>query len=125
MKYIKNLQPIWFLRVGLGMMYLYSGFSLFSHPERWLGFLPQWFLDILSLVMTTENYLRTQGVAEMMVGFVFLAWFLKNGSVLLGATIFSILEMFFIVIFVGVDLITFRDIGLLGAAVSLLALMRR
>lgn len=120
MDFWKNIKPILPLRIGLGLMYIYSGFSLLSHPERWLGFLPQWFLSLLNLAMTTENYLRIQGAVEMAVGFIFFLWFIKNMNILRGAVIFSVLEMIFILVFVGIDLVTFRDIGLFGAAMSLL-----
>ena len=72
--------------------------------------------------MPVELYLRLQGIAEITVGLFFLAWFFNHWGILLG-TLYAIAEFSFILIFKGVDLITFRDIGLLGAACALLILM--
>lgn len=69
-----------------------------------------------------EMYLRLQGIGEFIIGVLFLAWFLgKLGPRI--AAILSVLEIASILLFVGIDLITFRDIGLLGAALALLTLL--
>ena len=121
MDFIKKLNPKLFLRLGFGIMYLYSGFDLFYNPQHWYGFVPHWFSKIVTQVIPIETYLRAQGVGELMLGLLFLApvfgpWGLRAASAL-AAT-----EMFLIDIFSGIDPITFRDIGLLGSAIALLIL---
>lgn len=107
------------MRLGLGLMYLYSGYDLFYHPTAWLWAVPKWYAQIVTPVSSLELYLRFQGVAEFAIGLLFLAWFSGAWGVR-AASAFAALEMAAILIFVGVDPITFRDIGLLGAALALL-----
>lgn len=119
MSFIKKLSPEWALRLGLGLMYLYSGYDLFYNPQHWYGFAPKWFSQAVTQVASVEAYLQFQGVAEMIIGVLFLAWFLGARGVRLASAL-AVLEMALILLFVGIDPITFRDIGLLGAATALL-----
>lgn len=121
MNLIQKLDPVWALRLGLGLMFLYSGSSLFYTPEQWYGFAPQWFSDAISNVISIDVYLRIQGIGEFLIGLLMLAWFSGTIGVRV-ASVLATLEMAGILFFTGVDLITFRDIGLLGAVVALLIL---
>ncbi len=112
------------MRLGLGLMYLYSGYGLFSDPASWLGFLPTWLADTVGAVISLEMYLRIQGVAEFIVGLLFLAWFGGLWGIRL-ASLYASLSLLFIIVFVGIDLITFRDIGLLGGALALAIMVWR
>ncbi|MFN7088705.1 MAG: hypothetical protein ACK4NX_02745 [Candidatus Paceibacteria bacterium] len=126
---VNKISMEWPLRLGLGLMYLYAGFQLFNQPVLWRSFLPVWYAGIIERVISVETYLRMQGIAEIFIGLLFLvplelvltgwAWFSGKWGVFAG-TLYAIIEFLFILIFTGVDLITFRDIGLLGAAVALL-----
>lgn len=116
--FIKKLSPAWALRFGLGLMYLYSGYDLFYNPRHWYGFVPKWFSQAITQVASVEAYLQFQGIAEMIIGVLFLAWFLDARGVRLVSAL-AVLEMALILLFVGIDPITFRDIGLLGAASAL------
>lgn len=129
MRLFAKIRPEWALRLGLGLMYLYSGFDLFYYPQHWYGFVPHWFSQAVTATVSIETYLRIQGVGEFTIGLLFLAplelvltgqaWF----SGIWGVRIASLLAAFettLILLFVGIDPITFRDIGLLGAAVALL-----
>lgn len=100
-------------------MYLYSGYDLFVKPYHWYGFVPQWFSQMVTQVTAIDNYLRIQGIGEALIGVLLLAWFLPSIAVRV-ASFIMILEMGMIFLFVGIDPITFRDIGLLGAALALL-----
>ena len=119
MHFLKKLNPEWALRIGFGLMYLYAGFNLFNQPALWRSFLPLWYTQIIASLMPVEIYFRLQGIIEIIVGLLFLAWFFGRWGVLVG-TLYSIAEFLFILLFTGVNLITFRDIGLLGAAIALL-----
>ncbi len=114
MNALKKINPEWSLRLGLGMMYLYSGYDLFAKPQHWYGFVPSWFSQAVTHIAAIDTYLRVQGMGEMAIGFVFLAWFLPRSCIRVGSLL-TILEMALIILFVGIDPITFRDIGLLGA----------
>lgn len=128
MNFLEKIRPEWPLRLGLGLMYLYSGYGLFSDPVSWIGFVPAWFADTVSAVMPVEMYLLIQGVGEFVVGLLFLAWFSgppTGGWGIRIASLYASLSLLFIIVFVGVDLITFRDVGLLGAAAALLIISWR
>lgn len=118
---LRNTKPEWVLRVGLGVMYIYSGLNLFSDPSAWRGFVPAWFLNFWGNIGPIEIFLKLQGVGELVLGLLFLAWFSGKRGVLI-ASLLASLEIFFILVFVGVDLITFRDIGVFAATLSLLIL---
>ena len=117
MSFVSRIKPEWALRIGLGLMYLYSGFDLFYNPARWRGFAPGW----ISRAIPVDIFLRTQGIGEIILGLLFLAWFSGRIGVLIASAL-SAFEMFLILIFVGVNPITFRDVGLLGAAIASLSL---
>lgn len=120
MNIFKKLNPEWSLRLGLGLMYLYSGYDLFYNPRHWYGFVPQWFSRLLGGELSVINaYLRLQGAGEFIIGLLFLAWFSGVRGVRIAAAL-AVLEMALILLFVGIDPITFRDIGLLGGAIALL-----
>ncbi|MBI3495384.1 hypothetical protein HY065_02045, partial [Candidatus Berkelbacteria bacterium] len=104
-------------------MYLYSGYDLITNPQHWYGFVPRWFSQAVAQLAPIETYLRLQGAAELALGILFLAWFLPRFGVRM-ASILAVGEMALILLFVGVDPITFRDIGLLGATAALFLLSR-
>ena len=119
---VKKIKPEWPLRLGLGLMYLYSGYDIFYHPDGWVWVIPQWFSQIVSLVIPVTAYLRFQGVAEFIMGLIFIAgWGWKRGVRI--AAILATLEMTGILLFSGINSITFRDIGLLGAVIALVIIL--
>lgn len=114
----QKMNPVWPLRLGLGLMYLYSGYDLIAYPFHWYGFVPRWFSAAVTPLLSLENYLRFQGAGEMALGFLLLAWFLPPWISRIAAAA-AAAEMAAILLFVGLDPITFRDIGLLGGALAL------
>lgn len=121
MAFFQKIPVQWPLRLGLGLTYLYSGFELFNQPLLWRSFLPVWYANFVSGILSVELYLRLQGIVEIVMGLLFLAWFAGKLGVRIAA-VYMALEMAFILVFTGIDLITFRDIGLLGAAIALFIL---
>lgn len=119
---LKKISPALPLRLGLGLMYLYSGYDLIANPFHWYGFVPRWFSGSVAPVISLEQYLRLQGAVEIALGVLLLAWFLPGRLTRIAAAA-AAAEMAGILLFVGIDPITFRDIGLLGATVALLILM--
>ena len=103
---------VWALRLGLVLTYLYSGSYLIFNPEPWLGYLPEWFKNLLPLA--PELYLQLQGGVEIILVVSFL-----SGIGIRWAALVSSLEMAGILLFYGVDLVSFRDFAVLGAAISL------
>lgn len=124
MRFIKRItQPEVFLRLGLGLTFLWSGYNHYTNPENWIGFLeqfPSWILDPIAPYATLEQLLLGQGILEMIFGLIFILWFIPHGIVKLVSFI-VVLELAFILWLIGIDSVTFRDIGLLGASLAVFA----
>ena len=128
MKFFSKISPEWSLRIGFGIMYLYSGSDLILHPTAWYWALPLWFKNLITSAVNLNTYLRFQGIIEIFFAVVLLGWFFKTAIVKIVALLSS-LEMAGILSFAFLPwnesnfLITFRDIGLLGGAVALLTIL--
>ena len=114
-----NRIPVeWPIRIGCGFVNLYAGYFLVTDPARYYKFVPSWLGNIANSVASVDVYLKVQGVGELVVAIVLLGWFLPKAWVRVAACTLAV-EMFLIVIFIGVDSVTFRNVGLLGAALSI------
>ena len=118
-----RLKPAIFIRLGLGAMFAYSGIDIILHPSAWtwaLNGLPSFLHNSINAI-GAENYLRIQGGLELAMAAAFVAWFLPRWLVRLAA-LGAAIEMAAILAFVGIDAVTFRDLGLLGAVLALLVM---
>lgn len=114
------------LRLTLGGMYVYSGLDLIRHPENWTSYvalLPDFLLDKIELI-GVERFLFIQGVGELVIAAIFILWFMPRIFVKIAALLAAI-EMASILFFIGVDSITFRDVGLLGSSLAIFILARK
>lgn len=121
MDILKKIDPAWPLRLGLGIMFLYSSYDIFMHPTAWYWAvrpLPQFLQTVINNQVGINTYLRMQALGEFTLALGLLLWFLPR-SVVRWAAGLAALEMVGILFLVGVDAVTFRDISLLGAALSL------
>ncbi len=120
MNFFSKISPEWPLRIGLAATYLYSGWSIMTAPTSWTQFVPGWFKGLVTPIMPLEVFMRIQAAGELVFAIALLLWFLKpfflKYVALLGG-----LEMAGILFFgsSGIDLITFRDLGLLGGFATL------
>ena len=115
----KNI-PEWALRIGFGFMFLYSGIDLILHPTGWYWAvrpLPWVIQNIINTQIGIDRYLQTQGSIELIFALVFFAWFLPKWIVKI-VSLLVVIEMAAILLLVGIGGDTFRDIGLLGAAIA-------
>jgi hypothetical protein len=117
---IKRQGPEWALRIGLGILYLYTGYTLMKYPTSW-----KWALNPLphSLRVAIQNfgdlkYLVTQGVVEFIFGLSLLLWFLPR-TVLRVVSFLITLQMAAILLLVGFTADTFRDLAILAGGLSL------
>ena len=111
---MNRLKPELVLRLSLAITYFYSGYSLLTNPKSWTQFVPLWFKDALaSINFPLTTFVQSQGAIEILLALIFVVWFAPRRLVRYAAFI-STLEMALILIFTGIDLVTFRDIGLLG-----------
>ena len=128
MNLLNKIQPEWALRLGIGVMYLYSGQDLIRSPRAWIWALPYWLRQMISGVISVDVYLRIQGGVEIIMALVFFAWFLKP-TLVKWIALLSTLEMAGILVLAFLPwsennfLITFRDIGLLGGSLALFLLL--
>lgn len=130
-KYLSKLTPEWALRIGLGAMYVYSGIDIIRHPTSWFWAvrpLFKWVPVSVQMAMTKpevmSKYLVIQGIGEILLAVVFLAWFVPKYLVK-WAALLSVVEFAVILLLIPIDAITFRDIGLLGAFVALWLMLMR
>ena len=128
MHYLSKVSPEWPLRIGIGVMYLYSGQDLITSPTAWHWALPYWLQQIVGQVISIDTYLRLQGGVEIIMALCLFAWFLKPAFVKYIALL-STLEMAAILILAFLPfsennfLMTFRDIGLLGGSLALTTIL--
>ena len=104
---------------GVRMRQPLRGIFPLTDPARFYTYVPGWLSRVANAVASVDVYLRLQGIGEghdrhRPVGMVFPRWCVRVASTLLTA------EMMLILLFVGVDRVLFRNLGLLGAALSLL-----
>ncbi|MBI4135986.1 MAG: hypothetical protein HY481_00335 [Candidatus Vogelbacteria bacterium] len=122
---MNRLKPEFALRLSLAVMYIYSGYSLVTSPTSWTQFVPFGFKEWLAKInFPVAAFVQVQGAVELAIAAVFLLWFLPRRLVKWLAFI-AALEMALILIFGRIDLVTFRDIGLLGAFLALFLIYAR
>lgn len=109
------------LQIGLSFTYIYSGLGLIREPSDWFHFIPAWLFDLLG--SNLERFLQVQGLGELLLGTLLLLSYSKP-RLLYILSVLGALHVFGIILVSGVDLITFRDLGLLGAWVALALLGR-
>lgn len=127
MKFLQKISAEWPLRLGLGLMYVFSAYDIFAHPTAWYWAvrpLPQFLQVIINNQIGIDNYLRIQAVEELLLALLFIAWFLPRWVVQFASAL-AALEMFLILWLIGIDAITFRDIGLFGAAIALFVMSKQ
>lgn len=107
---MKKITPDLLLRLGLGLTLLYAGINSILNPDSWIGFVPDWTEKIIS----KEIFLTTHGIFEILLATTLITGFQKKISALLAFFSFAS-----IIIFYGIDEITFRDLGLLFSALAL------
>ena len=128
MNIFQNIKSQWILRISLGIMYLYSGFNLFLYPTAWQWALPYWLRQIIMLFISVNSYLKFQGIVEIAMAALLLLWFFKP-EIVRWVALLSTLEMAVIIILAFFPfsetnfLITFRDIGILGASLALFSIL--
>ena len=118
--FINKINSEWVLRISLAAMYAYSGLDLMRHPKSWywaIRPLPNFVQKIINS-FGIDLFLQIQGIVELTFAIILILWFLPKIFSMIVAVLITI-EMALILILVGVDGITFRDIGLLGASLSL------
>lgn len=128
-KFLSKITSEWSLRVGLGVMYLYSGIDIVRHPTAWFWAVRpilKWFPASMQATLGQPDFMKkfliSQGIIEIIFAIILLAWFLpkKYARWVAGLTT---LEMAGILFLIPIDAVTFRDFGLLGAGLALFLIL--
>ena len=102
------------LRVGLAVTFLWIGVLILRQPEAWGGYLQPWAARLLPVPI--PQALMGTALLDLAVGALLLLDALVWIAALVGA-----LHLLIVLITSGITDITVRDIGLLAAAVALMA----
>jgi len=128
LRIFQKISPVWSLRLGIGITYLVSGTDLILRPSAWHWALPYWLRQIITAVVPLNTYLGLQGAVELVMAICLLVWFMKP-EIIRWVAFISTLEFTAILVLAFIPysetnfLITFRDVGLLGAALTLYRLL--
>lgn len=117
-KLLRKARPLHVLQLFMSLMYIYSGFDLIARPQSWELFVPEWLYQLLGQGAYVDLFLQFQGFGELVIALLFLPVFPGKRAVKLASCLTAI-EMVLILVLIGIDHSTFRDIGLLGAALCL------
>ncbi|MFH0806208.1 MAG: DoxX family membrane protein [Candidatus Brennerbacteria bacterium] len=110
---LRQFSPARILGFGLGITFLYAGVCSFADPTPWLGYMPAWVESLLPL----EQFAIAHGVFQVLLGAALLVGVLPKF-----ASAVATLDLAAILVFYGIDLVTFRDIGLFFATLAFVAL---
>ena len=100
------------LRLSMAVTFIWISIMIFQEPLFWGGFIQPWAANLLPGPL--EQVMISTAVMELIIGVAMLF----NIYTWIAALIAS-LHLLVILITVGIDSITVRDIGLLGASVAL------
>ncbi len=98
------------LRLALGVPIIWAGARSILNPTDWIGFVPGW----VETVVAKEIFLTAHGYGEVILGVLLLSGFAP-----LIISLLAFLDVSSILVFYGVDDITFRDVGLAIVAIVL------
>jgi uncharacterized membrane protein YphA (DoxX/SURF4 family) len=110
MKENSKLSPAFLLRIGLGLTLIYAGLHIFLDPAAWIGFVPAWLANLID----PQTFLSIHAGFELVLGALLIA-----GIFVPAASLLVFLDFASILVFYGVNDITFRDFGLTLAALAL------
>ncbi len=108
--------PALFLRLGLALILLYAAVSSFVSPNDWVGYLPGTLTDRFS----ADVLLKIFSVYELLLaGWLLSGVYTRYAALLVAATLGGIVVTNF-----ELFMITFRDMALILACLSLAALSK-
>jgi len=100
------------LRVGLAITFLWIGILIFQNPEGWGHMVQPWALALLPVSL--KSAMIGNAILDVLVGL-----FLLIDTWVLWASLLGAMHLLIVLIVVGINGITTRDIGLFAASLSL------
>ncbi len=113
---IKSLKPALALRIGLGVVFSYAGIMSFVAPENWVGFIPPW----VGKIIDPPTFLYIHAAFELILGLAFII-----GLYLPLTALLAFFNMSAILLFFGVDEVTFRDFSILMSSLALFLIVTK
>jgi uncharacterized membrane protein YphA (DoxX/SURF4 family) len=108
---MNNKLALTVLRITLGITFIWIGILIIQNPEAWGGYIQPWAAKLLPLPL--KEMMVGTGVLDIVIGFFIVTNILTWLAGLIGA-----IHLVIVLITSGINSITVRDIGLLGAAVA-------
>ena len=100
------------MRVAMGITFAWIGVLIFKEPVFWTGFVQPWAAAMVPVPL--EQALMGTAVLDIAIG---LLWLLDIGT--WAVSLVAAAHLAIILAVSGIDSVTVRDIGLLGAAIML------
>src|SRR3989344_3151506 len=109
------------LRLGLAVTFIWIGVMILRDPAGWAGFLNPWAFELAERVLpfSIGNALKATAILDIALGGLLLFNIFTRVAAFLAAADIAV-----ILITSGIDGVTVRDIGLLGAALALIFFAR-
>lgn len=108
---LRSLEP-WILRVAVAFPMIWAGVGGLRNPSSWIGYVP----DFVESFLTKETFLVVHSILLITWGILLMTgphrWFFA---------LMAFVNLLGILMFFGLDDITFRDLGLLLVALALFA----
>ena len=104
--------PLFVIRIGLAVVFLWIGIDTLLHPIVWLAWVPQWLLNIIPFSPTMFMYI--QGSVHVLLGSLLLVGFLTRKAAAVAAVILAA-----IIITLGFNDLAARDFAILTIAIAL------
>ena len=100
------------MRVAMGITFAWVGILIFKEPESWSGFVQPWIADLLPFPLVQA--MIAVAILDLLIGLLLLvdAWVWIVAAV-------AASHLALVLAVAGIDQVTVRDIGLLGAAIML------
>lgn len=106
-----NKLALTILRIALGITFLWIGILIVQDPQAWGDYIQSWAAKLLPLPI--KEMMMGTGVLDIVIGFLLVTNILTWLAAGIGA-----IHLVIVLITSGMNAITVRDIGLLGASVA-------
>jgi len=100
------------LRIGLGITFLWIGILIFQNPEAWGSFMRPWATNLVPIDIV-QAMIGT-AILDIVIGALLICGFFTRLAAFVGS-----LHLVIILVVSGINDVTVRDIGLLGASLAL------
>ncbi|HEY4498318.1 MAG TPA: hypothetical protein VJA63_01670 [Candidatus Paceibacterota bacterium] len=111
---MKQKIEIWLLRLAVAFPLAWAGVKEITSPEAWIGFVPTW----VDKFIDPRIFLTLHGIGSIVIALgLIVSLNIRHWSAVFAGAAF--LNLAGILLFYGIDDITFRDVGLALIALTL------